>query len=43
MDNVAKVGDLENKAALEVAGLVFILFYLNAWFINPSLTPRKSE
>lgn len=38
MYNVAKVGDLENKATSEVAGLVFsLLSYLNAPVINPRL------
>lgn len=41
--NVSKVGDFENKANLEMAGLVFsLLSYLNASVINPSLTPRKT-
>lgn len=41
MYNVPKVGDLEHKAALEVAGLVFsLLLYVNASVINPSLTRK---
>lgn len=41
--NVSKVGDFENKANLEMAGLGFsLLSYLNASVINPSLTPRKT-
>lgn len=41
--NVAKVGGLENKEILEVAGLVFSLLDLNASVINPSLTQKKTN
>lgn len=40
--NVAKVGGLENKEILEVAGLVFSLLGLNASVINPSLTQKNT-